>query len=70
MTPIAIIAFRRLGPSNPAITIASTIPGNANMMSTNRIAQVSTQPPKYPEMRPQEAADEQGNQHRDDADLQ
>ena len=36
--PIAIIALRRFGPSRPAITIASTSPGSANMRSTNRIS--------------------------------
>ena len=52
--PIAIIAFRRFGPSSPAITIASTSPGSANMMSTRRISSESTLPPKKPERRPSE----------------
>ena len=46
MIPIAIIAFRRVAPSRPAITIASTRPGNANMMSTTRISSRSTIPPR------------------------
>ena len=50
--PIAIIAFRRFGPSIPAITIASTSPGSANMRSTNRISRLSSQPPKNPESSP------------------
>ena len=52
--PIAIIAFRRFGPSSPAITIASTRPGRANIMSTRRISSESTLPPKKPERRPSE----------------
>ncbi len=50
--PIAIIAFRRFGPSSPAITIASTSPGSANMRSTKRIRTLSSQPPKKPASRP------------------
>ena len=42
--PIAIIALRRLGPRSPAITIAKTRPGSANMRSTRRIRMPSTQP--------------------------
>ena len=45
MMPIAIIAFVRVGPSRPAIRIASTSPGNANMMSTTRISTRSTLSP-------------------------
>ena len=50
--PIAIIAFLRFGPSRPAITIASTSPGSANMISTKRISTLSSQPPKKPANRP------------------
>jgi hypothetical protein len=43
-TPIAIIACVRLAPSRPLITIASSRPGNANMMSTARMSTLSITP--------------------------
>ena len=42
------MTFCRLGSSSAAIAIASTIGGNARMMSIDRIATSSTQPPDVP----------------------
>ena len=68
--PIAIIALRRFGPSRPAITIASTSPGSANIMSTKRISSESTLPPKKPESRPSETPSTKAMPTEIDADLQ
>ena len=50
--PIAIMTWRRPGPSRATIPIAIRKPGIASMMSTRRISVPSTQPPRKPEIAP------------------
>jgi hypothetical protein len=46
ITPIAIIALTRLGPSTAMMASARMMAGNANIMSIVRISSESSQPPK------------------------
>jgi hypothetical protein len=50
--PMAIIAFRRLGPRTVTMTMASKMLGKARTTSMNRMSKESSQPPKNPATTP------------------
>ena len=69
--PMAIIALRLLGPRSPVMTIARISPGKANMMSTHAHGSpCRSDRRREAVIHADRRADDEGDQHGDDADLQ